>query len=59
MALQLRRYNERHDDVLKVIASSIQNNLPSTTKLMTDLGGEYLLFPSHIAPTDLRPDIIW
>ena len=58
MALQLCRYNERHDDVLKVIASSIQNNLPSTTKLTTDLGGEYL-FPSHIAPTDLHPDIIW
>ena len=57
MALQLRRYNERHDEVLKVIANSIQNTLPSTTKLTTDLGGEYH-FPSHIAPTDLCPDIV-
>jgi len=58
MALQLRSYNERHDGVLKVIANSIQNSLPSTTKLTTDLRGEYL-FPSHIAPTDLHPDIVW
>ena len=58
MALQLRRYNERHDEVLKVIANSIQNILPSTTKLTTDLGGEYH-FPSHVAPTDLGPDIVW
>ena len=58
MALQLRRYNERHDEVLKVIANSIQNILPSTTKLTTDLGGEYH-FPSHVAPTDLSPDIVW
>ena len=58
MGLQLCRYNERHDEVIKVIANSIQNILPSTTKLTTDLGGEYH-FPSHVASTDLRPDIVW
>ena len=57
MALQLCRYNERHNEVLKVIANSIQNTLPLATKLTTDLGGEYH-FPFHIAPTDLHADVV-
>ena len=56
-ALQLRRYNERHDMVLEVIASAIKCVLPTTTKTSVDIGEGYT-FPSHISPTDLRPDIV-
>jgi len=58
-ALQLRRYNERHDMVLEVIASAVKRVLPTTMKMSVDIGEGYT-FPSHISPTDLRPDIaLW
>ena len=59
VARDLRRYNQRHDAVLKIIAETIKKYLPSSsTSLAVDLGDEYS-FPTHIVSTDLRPDIVW
>ena len=59
VARDLRRYNQRHDAVLKVIADTVQLHLPSPgTTLTVDIGEKYS-FPTHIVPTDLRPDIVW
>ena len=51
-ALNLRRYNNRHDHVLSTIASTIKKHLPSTVSMTTDLSEGYS-FPSHIVQTDL------
>ena len=53
-----RRYNARHDAVLRAIASSIKDCFPPSTIISADLDGEYV-FPTHITPTDMRPDIAW
>ena len=58
VARDLRRYNIRHDLVLQEIASAIRPLLRPTTVLSVDLGESYD-FPTHIVPTDLRPDIVW
>ena len=52
-----RRFNGRHDSLLREIVSIITTYLPSTACLTSDLG-EYN-FPQHIVATDLRPDIVW
>ena len=58
-ALNLRRYNERHDKVLEGIANFITDNLPENYKILADLpGSQAYLFPPHIATTDVRPDIV-
>ena len=56
-ARDLRRYNERHDGVLRVIYDSIRDHLSDTTSASADLGHTYT-FPNHTVPTDLRPDIV-
>ena len=58
VARDLRRYNPRHDQVLQVVADTIRPKLKPMTKLSVDLEGGYT-FPTHISPTDLRPDIVW
>ena len=58
VALELRRYNERHDSVLTVLYDTIAKHLPATSSCTVDLANQYS-FPSHIVPTDLRPDIVW
>ena len=58
VARDLRRYNIRHDLVLQEIAAAIKPHLRPTTTLSVDLDDEYD-FPTHIVPTDLRPDIVW
>jgi hypothetical protein len=58
VALEQRRYNQRHDGVLRVIASAVRKCLPETTSLTADLDSNYQ-FPLHIISTDLRPDIVW
>ena len=58
VARDLRRYNSRHDDVLRVMLDIIKTRLKPTTKISADVDGNYT-FPTHIVPTDLRPDIVW
>ena len=58
VARDLRRYNVRHDGVLKEIAAAIQPYLSPTSVLSVDIHDNYE-FPLHIVPTDLRPDIVW
>ena len=52
-ALQLRRYNERHDAVLSVIVDFM------TETILADLPAfQPYIFPPHITATDSRPDIV-
>ena len=56
-ALEPRRYNTRHDAVLRKIFEVVKETIPTTTNI--NLDGEYL-FPNHITKsTDLRPDLVW
>ena len=57
VARDARRYNFRHDAVLKVIASVITPNIPQTATITVDIGEGYS-FPLHIVETDLRPDLV-
>ena len=52
-----RRYNVRHDSVLKEVVTTIQKFLTTTYELTADTVS--YRFPQHIVPTDLRPDIVW
>ena len=59
VAQDLRRYNHRHDAVLKVIVDAVQMHLSTpNTSITADLGDNYT-FPTHIVPTDLQRDIVW
>jgi len=58
VARDLQHYNQWHDAVLQEIANCIRPKLSPTTQLMANLNDEYE-FPTHIVPTDLRPDIVW
>ena len=57
-ALDLRRYNIRHDLVLTALYESITQHLPKSASSTIDLGDKYA-FPTPIVSTDLRPDIVW
>jgi hypothetical protein len=57
-AMNLCRYNDRHDLVLQEIASATKPYLPPTTSMSVDISEGYN-FPCHIVPTDMRPDIVW
>ena len=57
VALQARRYNHRHDTVLRKIVAVVSDHLLQTETLTSDLS-DYQ-FPHHIVPTSLRPDIAW
>ena len=54
VARELRRYNVRHDVVLKAIAAAIQPYLSPSSVLSIDIHE----FSLHIVSTDLRPDIV-
>ena len=56
-ALELRRYNTRHDDVLSVIFKFAKNHMLPEFQITADLPGTYS-FPQDIAATDQRPDIV-
>ena len=60
-ALSLRRYNERHDAVLEVLATFFAGTQPEGYTLIADLPYvQPYLFPPHIAHTDERPDtVVW
>ena len=57
VARDRRRYNVRHDSVLKEVVTTIQKFLPPTYELTADTG--FYRFPQHIVPTDLRSDSVW
>ena len=59
VALKLRRYNKRHDNVLQVINSWIKEHAPPTANVTADLPNTSYDFPTHITPCSERPDIIW
>ena len=59
VALQLCRYNERHDEALHVIFDLLKQHLPEGYSVIADLQDQSpFTFPTHIARTDLRPDIV-
>ena len=58
VALDLRRYNVRHDAVLEVIDQFVRENCPPDVEAITDLAAYDYTFPTCIAPTDLRPDVV-
>ena len=60
VALDLRRYNQRHDSILKVIVESLKNRCHPDYKITVDLPHTNYNFPSTAASTDLRPDLaVW
>ena len=54
----MRRYNKRHDRVLSLIAAMTHSYLPATFKQTADLTEDTYRFPSHITPSNLRPDLV-
>ena len=58
VALDLRRYNQRHDSVLQVIVESLQNHSQPDYEIKADLPNTGYKFPSTAASTDLRPDLV-
>ena len=59
VALNFRRYNQRHDLVLTVISDFLKVTLTEDYKIVSDLGTpETYLFPPVLAVTDLRPDLV-
>ena len=58
IALELRRYNTRHDSVLEVIVDFVRDHLPESFDFIADLPDLPYNFPSAITSTDLRPDIV-
>ena len=53
-ALDLRRFNTRHDQVLKVIADFVGKQVPDDMHEVVDLEDQYH-FPPCLANPDLRP----
>ena len=58
VARDARRYNLRHDSILKTLASTIKQAIAPTSTLTADTNDSYS-FPLHITATDLRPDLVW
>ena len=58
VALQLRRFNRRHDAVLTVIADLIRAHKSPSQNLIIDVPGMNYYYPQHISTTDSRPDIV-
>ena len=59
VALQQRRFNNRHDKVLEVITAFVQEHIPSNYQIVSDIYNDQPYnFPSVLAYTDLRPDLV-
>ena len=60
VALQRRRYNKRHDDILMSLYSFVSNHLPPGHQVTADLPDQCYSFPQDVATTDCRPDmVVW
>ena len=57
VALQQRRFDQRHDAVLKIIADFIRSHMSHGYRVTADLPSEEYIRPQFLV-TDLRPDII-
>ena len=58
VALSHHRYNERHDDVLRVSVGYLEEELSEDYTVVADLGIELsYLFPPQLVISDLHPDI--
>ena len=57
-ALNMSRYNHRHDAVLKTIYNFLINHLPLQFQSTADLPDQIYSFPIDITPTECRPDIV-
>ena len=58
VVLHERRYNNRQDAVLACITTFLTDHLPESLPHMADLPGAGYSFPSSVALTDERPDIV-
>ena len=57
VALDQHRFDRRYDSVLSVINTFITSHVTSQ-HVLADLPGESYSFPTHIAATQERPDIV-
>ena len=59
VALKYRRYNERHDEVLRTIITYLKEELSDDFMVVAYLDDhQSYLFPPQLAISDLRPDIV-
>ena len=58
VALNLHRYNARHDCILQLIVTAAHASSSASYQLAVDLPEYQYHFPSHITLTNLRPDIV-
>ena len=59
IALNHRRYNERHDAVISVIANLLKEVLGEDFNIIAHIGPEqYYVLPPDLVNSDLRPDIV-
>ena len=58
VALELQRYNTKHDSVLEVIVDFVRDHLPGSFEIIADLPELPYNFLPVITPTDLPPDIV-
>ena len=60
VALQSRRYNQRHDAVLELLYEFTCSHISSYQQVTVDLPNHPYCFPASFASTDSRPDlVIW
>ena len=58
-ALQERRYDQRHDEILREIVSYLGEHLSGADyQMVADLDSDTYTFHTHICPTTKRPDIV-
>lgn len=60
VALRMRRYNIRHDDILLSLYKFAASHLHREDCITVDLPGKNYCFPQDVTTTDSRPDlVIW
>ena len=57
VALDLRRYNQRHDEILRTIEKFVKEHITDDVSVLADLSEQYH-FPASLACSDLRPDLV-
>ena len=57
--MDLRRYSQRHDALLRVIGDFIHSHLLPHFSITLDISSTLYSFPQHIISTDQGPDIVW
>ena len=57
VAMELRHYSRRYNDVLELIGIFIHAHLPNDFSITIDSPSFTYSFPQHIIPTDLCPNI--